>query len=62
LVSYAIVHGNDLQRAQRFTHVLSEKLGQAPVFVEEVSTIVAMSAGPKTVAVALQLKPKSNQA
>lgn len=61
LVSYAIVHGNDPQRAERFKRVLSDKLGQTPTFVEEVSTIVAMSAGPKTVAVALQLKPKSSQ-
>jgi uncharacterized protein len=58
LVSYVIVHGNDPTRATRFTQLLTERLGQAPAFVEEVSTIVAMSAGPKTIAVALQLKPK----
>jgi hypothetical protein len=56
LVRYAIVHGNDPIRATRFTQLLTERLGQAPDFVEEVSTIVAMSAGPKTIAVALQLK------
>jgi uncharacterized protein len=59
LVSYVIVHGNDPIRATRFTQLLTERLGQAPAFVEEVSTIVAMSAGPKTIAVALQLKPKA---
>ncbi len=60
VVAYAIVHGNDAQRAQRFTQLLTDKLDQAPTFIEEVSTIVAMSAGPKTIAVALQLKPKAN--
>lgn len=62
LASYAIVHGNDSQRAERFKNLLTQKLGQAPVFVEEVSTIVAMSAGPKTIAVAIQLKEKTAQA
>ena len=60
LASYAIVHGDDPQRAERFTQLLTEKLGQAPAFVEEVSTIVAMSAGPKTFAIALQLNEKAS--
>lgn len=59
VVSYAIVHGNDAQRARRFAQLLTEKLGQAPTFIEEVSTIVAMSAGPKTFAIAIQLKEKA---
>lgn len=62
LFSYAIVHGNDPDRAERFTTLLTQKLGQAPTFVEEVSTIVAMSAGPKTFAIAIQLAEKTAQA
>lgn len=59
LVNYCIVHGNDLDRAQRFAALLSDKLNQKPEYIEEVSSIVAMSAGPKTFAIALQLKEKS---
>lgn len=59
LVSYVIVHGNDPQRADRFKTLLTQRLGQAPLYVEEVSTIVAMSAGPKTFAIAIQLKEKA---
>jgi len=59
LVNYCIVHGNDLDRAQRFAALLTEKLNQAPLYIEEVSSIVAMSAGPKTFAIALTVKEKS---
>jgi len=59
LVNYCIVHGNDLERAERFGTLLSEQLKQEPAYIEEVSSIVAMSAGPKTFAIALQFKEKS---
>lgn len=59
LVNYCIVHGNDLDRAQRFAALLTEKLHQAPLYIEEVSSIVAMSAGPKTFAIALTVKETS---
>jgi fatty acid-binding protein DegV len=59
LVNYCIVHGNDLDRAQRFSALLTEKLNQAPLYIEEVSSIVAMSAGPKTFAIAIQVKENS---
>jgi uncharacterized protein len=59
LVNYCIVHGNDSERAQRFSALLTEKLNQAPLYIEEVSSIVAMSAGPKTFAIAIQIKENS---
>ena len=59
LVNYCIVHGNDSERAQRFSTLLTQKLNQAPLYIEEVSSIVAMSAGPKTFAIAIQVKENS---
>lgn len=59
LVNYCIVHGNDLDRAQRFAALLTQELHQAPLYIEEVSSIVAMSAGPKTFAIAIQVKEQS---
>ncbi len=58
LVNYCIVHGNDLKRAERFGSLLTQKLNQAPLFIDEISTIVAMSAGPKTFAIAIQVEDK----
>jgi len=59
LVNYCIVHGNDEERALRFSSLLTEKLNQAPEFIEEVSSIVAMSAGPMTFAIAIQVEERS---
>ncbi|NTW96058.1 MAG: DegV family EDD domain-containing protein [Erysipelotrichaceae bacterium] len=56
LINYCIVHGNDLERAQRFSELLTQKLNKAPLYIEEVSSIVAMSAGPKTFAIALHVE------
>jgi len=58
LVHYCIVHGNDVDRAARFAALLTDQLKQPPLYIEEVSSIVAMSAGPKTFAIALQVKEK----
>lgn len=54
LLRYAIVHGNDLERAQAMAETLTQRYQLAPSFISEISTIVAMSAGPKTFAIALQ--------
>jgi hypothetical protein len=56
LINYCIVHGNDLERAQRFSDLLTQKLNKAPLYIEEVSSIVAMSAGPKTFAIAIHVE------
>lgn len=58
LIQYAIVHGNDKDRAEYFADHLTKKFKQKPEFIEEISTIVAMSAGPKTFAIALQVEPQ----
>ena len=58
LLRYAIVHGNDLERAEAMANTLTEKFKMEPSFISEISTIVAMSAGPKTFAIALQSTEK----
>lgn len=58
LLRYAIVHGNDLKRAEDMAKTLTEKFKMEPSFISEISTIVAMSAGPKTFAIALQSTEK----
>ncbi|MGM0397050.1 MAG: DAK2 domain-containing protein [Bacillota bacterium] len=50
---YAIVHANALERAKDYEKHLTEMLGLEPEYIMEISTIVAMSAGIGTVAVAL---------
>lgn len=58
LLRYAIVHGEDLERAQAMAKTLTQKFKMEPSFISEISTIVAMSAGPKTFAIALQSTEK----
>jgi DegV family protein with EDD domain len=50
---FAIIHGDDLKRAERYKDSFSELLGIEPDFLESISPIVAMNAGRGTTAVAL---------
>lgn len=50
---FAIVHGDDLKRAERYKDSFSELLNIEPDFLESISPIVAMNAGRGTTAVAL---------
>lgn len=50
---YAIVHANAPERAESYKKHLVELLGKEPEYIMDISTIVAMSAGIGTVAVAL---------
>jgi len=50
---YAIVHANAFERAKEYEKHLVEMLGMEPEYIMDISTIVAMSAGIGTVAVAL---------
>jgi DegV family protein with EDD domain len=50
---FALIHGDDLKRAERYKDSFSELLGIEPDFLESISPIVAMNAGRGTTAVAL---------
>ncbi len=50
---YAIVHANALDRANRFKEHFIKTIGKEPEYIMEISSIVAMSAGLGTVAIAL---------
>lgn len=50
--SYAIVHANALDRAESYEKLYTELLGKKPLYIMDISTIVAMSAGIGTVAIA----------
>ncbi|HSL64983.1 MAG TPA: DegV family protein [Gaiellaceae bacterium] len=49
---YAVVHGHDLEAATDLAGRLERALGSPPLFVEEISAIVALNAGRGAVAVA----------
>jgi uncharacterized protein len=50
--SYAIVHANAKDRADAYTKTYTEIIGKEPTYIMDISTIVAMSAGIGTVAIA----------
>lgn len=56
---YAIVHANALDRAQEYEALYTKLLGIPPVYIMDISTVVAMNAGIGTVAIAYLRKDKS---
>lgn len=50
---YAVVHANGLDRAKEFVENIKKITGKEPEYIMDISSIVAMSAGIGTVAVAL---------
>ncbi len=50
--AYAIVHANAADRALEYETMYTKLMGKAPLYVMDISTIVAMSAGIGTVAIA----------
>ncbi|MGL5087260.1 MAG: DAK2 domain-containing protein [Clostridium sp.] len=50
---YTIVHGKGEKRLDSFEKELTKIIGKKPEFIEEVSSIVAMSAGENTLAIGL---------
>ena len=54
--SYAIVHANSLPRAEKMASKIKLKTGIDPLYITEISPIVAMNAGIGAVAVALTFK------
>jgi len=50
---YALVHAGNLEAAQRFAERLEEGLGKKPLFIQEISPIIALNAGRDTLALVL---------
>lgn len=50
---YSIVHGNDMERAEEYREVFKKLIGQEPEYIQEISSIVALSAGKNSVALCL---------
>ncbi len=49
---YSVVHGHDLEAARELTTALEQRLGFPPLYVEEISPVLALHAGRGTTAVA----------
>ncbi len=53
VADYSIVHGDNLPLAQEYADEITRITGKAPAFIAEISSVVALHAGPGTVAVCL---------
>ena len=53
IAEYSIVHGDNLPLAQEYADAITKITGKAPAFIAEISSVVALHAGPGTVAVCL---------
>jgi DegV family protein with EDD domain len=53
---YAVVHGHDLEAGRELAAELERALGFPPLFIEEISSIVALNAGRGAVAVATMVE------
>lgn len=53
VADYSIVHGDNLPLAQEYADAITRITGKAPAFITEISSVVALHAGPGTVAVCL---------
>ncbi|MDP3448198.1 MAG: DegV family protein [Eubacteriales bacterium] len=51
--AYSIVHGGNLALAKEYADKIARITGKAPAFITEISSVVALHAGPGTVAVCL---------
>ena len=50
---YAVVHAGNLDGARNFGDMLEAKTGRKPLFIQEISPIIALNAGKDTIAVAI---------
>ncbi|MFD1899815.1 DegV family protein [Enterococcus termitis] len=53
---YAVIHADAEKRAQSWSRKLEEQLGIASSYLMDISTVVALSAGQGSVAVAVELE------
>lgn len=56
--AYSIVHGGNLPLALKYQEQLTRIVGKPPAFVSEISSVIALHAGPGTVAVSLIQKER----
>lgn len=56
LLSYGIVYASNAERSEQWQVELTKKLGMKPAFVMPISTVVALSAGDGSVAVAFEFE------
>jgi len=56
LRSYAVVHAGNGAAAAAFAARLEEALGKPPLFIQEISSIIALNAGKNTLAVVLMME------
>ncbi|EOL43242.1 DegV family protein [Enterococcus caccae] len=57
---YAIIHANAEQRAQHWKNKLSEAVGFQPSYIMDISTVIAMSAGQGSIAVAVEIEERGD--
>ena len=50
---YSIVHGHDMEKAEEYRRIFTELIGKKPEYIEEISSVVALSAGPGAVALCI---------
>ena len=53
IAQYSIVHGGNLALAREYAEQITRITGKQPAFISEISAVVALHAGPGTVAVCL---------
>ena len=53
IARYAIVHANAEERAEEYREIFTRMFGREPAFIQEISTVVALSAGLGAVALCL---------
>jgi DegV family protein with EDD domain len=50
---YALVYAGNVEEAEAFASLIGEALGRKPLFIQEISPIIALNAGKNTIAVVL---------
>jgi len=53
VAAYSIVHGGNIALANEYAEEITRITGKAPAFITQISSVVALHAGPGTVAVCL---------
>ena len=50
---YSIVHGDGLNRAQKYKDIFTDLIGKEPEYIEDISPVIGLSAGRNSVAISL---------
>ncbi len=53
---YSIVHGDGIERAQRYKKMFTQLIGKEPDYIEDISPVIGLSAGRNSVAISLMTK------